>query len=96
NEQTYNFDGVEVGNLYLEMNEIIQSVSRCIDEIFSIIRPRKLIYMAIDGVAPRAKMHQECVSLFNYPKEHASVDEQFTKCYIKFHTMLMSKLSDKL
>ena len=57
------------------MNKIIQSVSVCIIEIFSIISPRKLIYIAIDEVVSRAKMHQECVSLFNYANKHASDDE---------------------
>ncbi|CAJ0920125.1 unnamed protein product, partial [Mesorhabditis belari] len=39
--------------------QIFTDVSAYIDMLFKIIRPKRVFFMAIDGVAPRAKMNQQ-------------------------------------
>ncbi len=56
--------------------QIFTTIFQYVDLLFGKIKPKKLFFMAVDGVAPRAKMNQQRGRRFRTAKEAKEVREQ--------------------
>ena len=41
-----------------DLEEVWANIMKAIDEVVHTVKPKKVLFLAVDGVAPRAKMNQ--------------------------------------
>ncbi|KAF8834774.1 putative 5-3 exonuclease [Paxillus ammoniavirescens] len=63
----------EDAHFRMSEEQIFASIFAYVDLLFGKIKPKKLFFMAVDGVAPRAKMNQQRSRRFRTAKEASKV-----------------------
>ena len=66
----------EDAHFRLSEEQIFTAIFTYVDHLFGKIKPKKLFFMAVDGVAPRAKMNQQRSRRFRTAKEAKEVRER--------------------
>lgn len=62
-----------------DLEEVWANIMKAIDEIVHLIKPKQLLYLAVDGVAPKAKMNQQRARRFKSAKDAIMLKESLEK-----------------
>ncbi|XP_063677642.1 5'-3' exoribonuclease 1-like isoform X2 [Bolinopsis microptera] len=74
----------EDAHFRISEQEIFQNIFNYIECLFRLIKPKKLFFMAVDGVAPRAKMNQQRARRF---RSAMDVEQQMKDAIAKGETL---------
>lgn len=74
--------------------EMYRRVMAYVDRLVAAVRPRRVLYLAIDGVAPRAKMNQQRARRFRAAQE-AEQREEVEKEAVEYMKALGHKVPEK-
>ena len=75
-------DAIRPGEVLSE-EQMVERIFAYTERLIRIAEPRKLVYLAIDGVAPRAKMNQQRSRRYRAPREAAMLAAQKERQGIK-------------
>eukprot|EP00919_Chromeraceae_sp_WS-2016_P040290 GHVR01096241.1.p1 GENE.GHVR01096241.1~~GHVR01096241.1.p1 ORF type:complete len:592 (+),score=113.13 GHVR01096241.1:136-1911(+) len=77
---------------------IIETAFKCISKLVTVVKPKKLLYLAVDGVAPRAKMDLQRSRRFKVANElkRNGYEYEFNRNSISPGTEFVYKFNDQI